>query len=174
MQELWKSAVGYEGYLEVSNLGNVRSVDRFITVHDGKRVYKKFCAGKEKAQHKNAQTGYSQIGVHHAKQVAVHRLVAETFIPNPNNLPQVNHKNFNRADNRVENLEWCTNGENTLHAMYKGKHSCLRPVVSLTTGKRYESQAEAARDVGDYSSNVSRSARSNGRCSVKGQKFCFI
>ena len=173
MQEIWKAAKGYEGYLEVSTLGNVRSIDRMITVHDGLRIYEKPVEGKEKAQHKNVQTGYMQIGVGHRKRVTVHRLVAATFIPNPRNLPQVNHKNFDRTDNRVENLEWCTNGENSLHSMYNKEDSRLRPCVSLTTGKRYKSQAEAARDIGDSQSNVSRSCRSGGKRSVKGHRFVY-
>ena len=78
--------------MEVSTLGNVRSIDRMITVHDGLRIYEKPVEGKEKAQYKNVQTGYMQIGVGHRKRVTVHRLVAATFIPNPRNLPQVNHK----------------------------------------------------------------------------------
>lgn len=147
MQEIWKAAKGYEGYLEVSTLGNVRSIDRMITVHDGLRIYEKPVEGKERAQQKNVQTGYMQIGVGHGKRVTVHRLVAATFIPNPRNLPQVNHKNFDRTDNRVENLEWCTNGENSLHSMYNKEDSRLRPCVSLTTGKRYKSQAKAAMKV---------------------------
>ena len=57
MQEIWKAAKGYEGYLEVSTLGNVRSIDRMITVHDGLRIYEKPVEGKEKAQHKNVHTG---------------------------------------------------------------------------------------------------------------------
>lgn len=173
MQEIWKAAKGYEGYLEVSTLGNVRSIDRMITVHDGLRIYEKPVEGKEKVKRKNVQTGYMQIGVGHSKHVAVHRLVAETFIPNPKNLPQVNHKNFDRADNRVENLEWCTNGENTLHSMYGKGNACLRPVVSLTTGKQYRSQAEAAKDIGDHQSNVSRSCRSGGKKNRERSAICL-
>ena len=173
MQEIWKAAKGFEGYLEVSSLGNVRSVDRVITVHDGDRIYKKTVCGKVKAKHKNVQTGYSQIGVGHSKHVAVHRLVAETFIPNPLGLPQVNHKNFVRTDNRVENLEWTTSGENNLHSMYSKEDSRLRPCISLNTGKRYRSQAEAAKSIGDNQSNVSRSCISGGRRTVKGHRFVF-
>jgi hypothetical protein len=58
------------------------------------------------------------------KKCLVHRLVAQTFIPNPNNLPEVNHKNYNTQDNSVENLEWCTRLENSHHAFLK--HSPVR------------------------------------------------
>lgn len=172
-EEIWRAAKGYEGYLEVSTLGNVRSIDRLITVHDGLRIYEKPVKGKEKSKHKNVQTGYMQVGVGHSKKAAVHRLVAETFIPNPKNLTQVNHKNFDRADNLVDNLEWCTNGENSLHSMYNKADSRLRPCVSLTTGKLYRSQAEAAKDIGDNQSNVSRSCRSEGKRTVRGQRFVY-
>ena len=173
MQEVWKPAKGYEGYLEVSTRGNVRSVDRVITVRDGARVYEKRVEGRVKAQGKNVQTGYMQIGVNHGKHATVHRLVAETFIPNPENRQQVNHKNFNRTDNRVENLEWCTSGENNWHSMYSKDARRRRPCVSLTTGKQYKSQAEAAREIGDYQSNISRSCRSDGKLTVRGQRFIF-
>jgi len=173
VQEIWKSAKGYEGYLEVSNFGNVRSIDRQITVVDGKRIYKKPLIGRVKAQHKNKQTGYMQVGIYHGKHATVHRLVAEAFLPNPLALPQVNHKDFDRGNNCVTNLEWCTNGENTLHSMYNGQHSCLRAVISITTGEMFRSQTEAAQHIGDSQSNISRSCRSNGRLSVKGYRFVY-
>lgn len=173
MEEIWKQAKGFEGYLEVSSKGNVRSIDRIITVRDGNRIYKKPIKGKNKTKHKNIQTGYMQIGINHRKHVSVHRLVAETFIPNPLGLSQVNHKNFDRTDNRVENLEWCTNGQNTIHSMYCKPDSRIKPCLSLETMTVYKSQAEAARAIGDSPSNVSRSCRSNGRKKVKGHRFVY-
>lgn len=106
--EIWKDIKGYEGLYQVSNLGRVKS---FIT-------------------HKilvpcNTGQGYKKIKLsHHGKQKSfkIHRLVADAFIPNELNLPHVNHKNRKRDDNRVENLEWVTQGYNTKYSydeMYK-------------------------------------------------------
>ena len=99
-KEYWKPVVGYEGLYEVSNWGRVKSL--------------KF--GKEKIlkQSKNNK-GYclvtlSKNGTH--KHFQVHRLVALHFLPNPNNLPQINHKDENKTNNNVDNLEWCTNEYN--------------------------------------------------------------
>jgi len=64
-------------------------------------------------------SGYIHYGLANKVRITGHRLVAETYIPNPNNLPQVNHINKNRSDNRIENLEWCTNQQNCEHAFSK-------------------------------------------------------
>jgi hypothetical protein len=75
--------------------------------------------------------GYPTVSIY-KKDYQVHRLVAEAFIPNPNNLPQVNHINGDKTDNRVENLEWCTNRQNIIHR-FKTKN----PGVQLTENGRY-------------------------------------
>lgn len=108
IEEIWKDIEGYEGYYQVSNLGRVRSLDRILFKSNGRTEKRQGqimlpCKGKD---------GYLLIGLRREtkskKSFSVHRLVAEAFIPNPNNLPQVNHKDENIHNNNADNLEWCT------------------------------------------------------------------
>lgn len=106
MNEEWKPVKDYEGLYEVSNLGRVRSLNWCRT-----GTTKVLVPGCHSA-------GYKQIQLHkdgNMRTRCVHRLVAEAFIPNPAKLPQVNHKDLNKANNSVENLEWCTAKENSAH-----------------------------------------------------------
>lgn len=110
MEEVWKDVQGFEGIYQVSNLGRVRSLDRYVECVDSFRHYK----GKIMKQDKK-KNGYMQICLRRQqvhKQVLVHRLVADAFIPNVDNLPEVNHKDENKENNCVENLEWCTQAYN--------------------------------------------------------------
>ena len=106
--EIWKPVVGYEGFYEVSNLGNVRSLNwgnRGIT----KNIYLK-----------PHNRGYLQVELHangRRKMFTVHRLVAEAFIQNEHGFPQVNHKDENKTNNAVDNLEWCTASYNARYSM---------------------------------------------------------
>ena len=124
--ELWKDIIGYEGYYQISNLGNVRSVDRFDGVHDRQGAIMKPALKRN---------GYLQVGLRkhsERKWFSVHRLVAIHFIENPDKKPQVNHIDGNKLNNTIENLEWVTEKENQNHAarlglrdnIPKGKNHC--------------------------------------------------
>ena len=108
--EIWKDIDGYNGIYQVSNTGKVRSVDR--------RVYNHFQKGRELKAHNNGH-GYYNVCLYSEnkkeKHAYIHILVAKAFIPNPNNYMQVNHKDFDKANNCVDNLEWVSPQQNKLH-----------------------------------------------------------
>ena len=109
-EEVIKPVPGYEGYYEVDNLGRVFSVDRIIQVNDNGRIYDKPIHGALLKQTNHSQ-GYKTVALTKngkTKQEYVHRIVASAFIPNPDNFSVVNHKDEDKTNNFVDNLEWCT------------------------------------------------------------------
>ena len=109
-QEIWKDIEGYEGKYQVSNCGNVRS----LMYHNTKGI-KRISLLKPATD----ACGYFRCALSKnniLKTYKVHRLVAQAFIPNPNNYPQINHIDGNKKNNNAGNLEWCTNSMNQVHA----------------------------------------------------------
>lgn len=123
MEEIWKDIPGFEGLYQVSNMGRVKS----------------FCKSEKMGKPDeyilnptDAENGYANVTLYKSnvrKKFLVHRLVAQAFLPNPNNLPQINHKDENRFNNRVDNLEWCT-------AKYNNHYGTARIRVSITKGQK--------------------------------------
>ncbi len=120
MNEEWRDIEGYEGYYQVSNLGRLRSLDRIIDFpnrHKGTMV-KRLRKGHV-MNPGNSPNGYKVCRLMRdsiVRHYSFHRLVAKAFIPNPLNLPQINHIDGNKKNNCISNLEWCTPTDNLLHA----------------------------------------------------------
>lgn len=165
MNEIWKEIKGYEGRYEVSNLGNVRAIEKVIRCREN--------VNRTAYGHIKKKTvlkiGYEALNLWKdgkAKLEYVHRLVAEAFIPNDQNLPVVNHLDGNKANNNVNNLEWCTTKKNIQHAFETNLVSNQKPVICIETGIEYRSETEAARQMGNKNHQsligaCARNAKSN-------------
>lgn len=125
MEEVWKDVVGFENWYQISNLGRVKSLDRYVN-HNipgckrfvGERIIKQSIETNRKNGY--YRTSLSRGVKRDSYRVNTHRLVAEAFIPNPENKPQVNHIDGNKLNNHVSNLEWVTPKENVAHAIKTG------------------------------------------------------
>lgn len=152
--EIWREIPGTKGRIEVSNEGNVRSLLR---------------GHPQPLKTQTDNKGYQRLRVTiegQKRSYKIHREVAKAFIPNPNNLPQVNHKDGNKNNNCVTNLEWITNRDNAHHAIQNGlwdsvldgsrreNESRKKPIIAYRIDgdfpctRYYESISEAERDIG--------------------------
>ena len=117
----WRPVVGYEESYVVSNLGEVRSVDR-LELMSGRHPQPYYRKRKGKTLKPNTSTGYAMVSLYkdgEQRQELVHRVVGKAFLPNPDNLPEINHIDENKLNNGATNLEWKTSQGNSLHSVYK-------------------------------------------------------
>lgn len=156
MEEIWKDIKGYEGLYQASNLGRIKSIPRKGTSKNEKIL---------KLQ--NKQDGYARILLYKnnvCKNKLVHRLIAETFIPNPNNYKEINHKDENKKNNNINNLEWCTRSYNIKYGRgqkLRIKKHCKKILQYSKEGnfiKEWESKREAEKQLNIYIHNNRKTA----------------
>lgn len=171
MEEIWKPVVGFEGYYAVSNLWRIASL-----------FFKNNLVNKADFRIRDISpwtNGYVLVYMQW-KHYYLHRVVACAFIPNIDNKPQINHKNFNRSDNRVENLEWCSSKENNMHSHKMNKnrkysnyfkwkfwkdHVASKPILQFSREwefiMEWQSLADIQRDINICRSGISDCCRGN-------------
>lgn len=166
-REEWRPIKGYEGLYEVSSFGRVRSLAR---LSDGKRNVRLQSRIRKLS---NDGGGYHIVNLNRDGQnhlCKVHRLVMDAFVPNPNNLPMVNHRNEDKTANYPDNMEWCDNYYNSTYGTCNArqrerKRYKMRPVIQMALNgeivAEYESTIEAARETGYDRANIVRNC--NGK-----------
>lgn len=139
--EIWRDVKGFEGRYQVSNKGNIFSVDRIVR---GKKW------GGRTLKPIHDKNGYLTVALYEngvGKNKKIHRLVSEAFLPNPNNYLEINHIDENKTNNHVENLEWCTREHNINHGKRTEKVSKRVRAINIKTGEviTFSSTSEAGR-----------------------------
>lgn len=131
--EIWKDIENYKGIYQVSTFGRVKSLSRYFVRSNGEPL---FC--KSKILKPQIIRGYYYVRLQYKgdyKTILLSRLVAQAFIPNPDNLPEVNHKDENKLNNRVDNLEWCTRKYNINYGSHNEKVSHTLRVKGCLKGE---------------------------------------
>jgi hypothetical protein len=143
--EIWKPVNDYEGLYEVSNLGRIRSLDRveIIATRWGSTT-ERFHKGKILKPQLDGRGNYLHVTLGRNNTKQVHRLVADAFIPNINNYPQINHKDEDKTNNCVDNLEWCT-------AQYNNTYGTR---IGMKTGEKHHNAKLSKADVTDIKTRI--------------------
>lgn len=174
-KEIWKDIPGYEGYYQASTLGRIRSLDRDVFNRGAKRHLKRKIRVASPDSDGYLGLLLSKGGVN--KSFRVNRLIALTFIPNPESKTEVNHKDLNKRNNRVENLEWCSRKENERHSRANSVKNVIankrcKPVSCKETGQAFRSISAASRALNIPISSIDRSLKEGIK--VNGFSFSVI
>lgn len=181
MKEIWKDINNYEGLYQVSNLGNIKSLDKIIKQKNKVNQYQKHLYKGKVLKKQIQKNGYEVVNLYKEQQMSkklVHRLVANAFISNESNMKYINHKDNNRKNNNVNNLEWCTQKENINYAYKKGNKipPNMKKIFQLNNEERilniFNSITEAERKTGIKASNISKCCR-NLREKAGGYKWKY-
>lgn len=167
--EKWVSAIDYEGIYEVSNKGRVRSIDRKIKQNKNGTVYERTMKGKVIKQGM-LNSGYKVVWLSKqgkVKALTVHRLIMKSFHKQFNNSKDINHKDGNKTNNNLSNLEWMTRSENVKHSHETlNRKTTKRKIKCVETGEIFDSIKEASIHTGVSRSSVSHAV--NGRTNKSG------
>lgn len=169
MEEIWNDINNYKGIYQCSSMGRVRSLDRYVYEHSGKKQFRK---GQEIKQRLNPN-GYFQVPLNKngiRKMCSIHILVAQTFLGEKHETDIVNHKDGNKQNNTLRNLEWISSSENNKHAYDVLNRNIVRvggrpkPIIveDILNGevKKYISVAEASRNIGLSHTQINRYIKS--------------
>ena len=169
--EIWKDIKGYEGFYQVSNLGRVRSLERDVFNYRGTLMHHM----EEKILvQRIGKRGYAYVNLYlngKYKSIQTHRLVALAFIPNPENKPQVNHKDEVKTNNVVDNLEWCTSKYNINYgtriqrcvqnrkSQKLGNHPRAKPVFCEELNKTFDCAKRVEEELGIWGTSIGKACK---------------
>lgn len=179
--EVWKPIKGYEGIYEVSSYGRVRSLDMVLPAIANGVPCTRIRHGVMRKTH-IGRTGYHYVLLRNGgkdKNFRLHRLVAEAFVPNPDNLPEVNHKDEDKNNNRADNLEWCSSSYNHCYGttIERAASKIRRPVCQMNMDgeiiNEYPSLISAERATGIRHEKISALCRGVTKKTKSGYRWKF-